>query len=54
MFTEEMKQCLTLDLDLRPSYLLVGEDEAPVEFEWTCEKGLTTSINVVLKEFKKS
>jgi hypothetical protein len=45
---------LKLDLDLRPSSLLVGEEEATVDFEWTCEKGLGSSIKVVLKEFKKA
>ena len=37
MFTEKMSQIFRLDLDIRPSSLLVGEDEAPVDFEWTCE-----------------
>jgi hypothetical protein len=24
-------------LDFRPSALLVGEEDAPVDFEWSCE-----------------
>ncbi|MFO0131632.1 MAG: hypothetical protein ACK52J_03800 [bacterium] len=44
MFTEEMSQIFRLDLDLRPSSLLIGEDEAPVDFEWTCE------VIVIIKE----
>ena len=54
LFSPEVVQCLKLDLDLRPSSLLVAEDEAAVDFEWTCEKGLGSSIKVVLKEFKKA
>lgn len=37
MFTEDMKLMFSVDLDMRPSSLLVGEDEAPVDFEWSCE-----------------
>jgi hypothetical protein len=37
MFSDEMKIFFSLDLDLRPSSLLVGEDDAPVDFEWSCE-----------------
>lgn len=37
MYNEEMKIMFSLDLDLRPSSLLVGEDDNPVDFEWTCE-----------------
>ena len=47
MFTEEMSQIFRLDLDLRPSSLLIGEDEAPVDFEWTCE------VIVIIKEIQK-
>lgn len=54
LFSPEVIQCLKLDLDLRPSALLVGEDEAAVDFEWTCEKGLGSNIKLVLKEFKKA
>lgn len=41
MITEEIAQSLSLNLDLKPSSLLVGEEEGAVEFDWTCEKGLT-------------
>lgn len=41
-------------MDLRPSSLLVGEEEGAVEFEWTSEKGLTQGVKNALKEFKKS
>ena len=37
MFYDDMKIKLLLDLDLRPSSLLVGEEEGAVEFEWTSE-----------------
>jgi hypothetical protein len=26
-----------MNLDIRPSYLLVGEEDAPVEFDWSSE-----------------
>jgi hypothetical protein len=37
MFTNDMNIMLSLDLDFRPSALLVGEEDAPVDFEWSCE-----------------
>lgn len=37
MFNEDMKMMLNLNLDFKPSSLLVGEEEGAVEFEWTCE-----------------
>ena len=29
-----------MDIDMNPSSLVVGNEENPVEFEWTCEKGI--------------
>jgi len=38
---------------MQTSSMLVGTEEAPVEFEWTCEKGLQGSTRKVLEEFTK-
>ena len=37
IYSEEMRVLFSLDLDLRPSSILVGEDDNPVDFEWSCE-----------------
>ena len=50
MYTEDMKRMFSLELDLRPSSLWVGEDDNPVDFEWSCEvfiilkRGLTQNV----------
>jgi hypothetical protein len=36
---------------MKPSPLIVGSEEAPVEFEWFCERGITAHTRRVLEEF---
>jgi hypothetical protein len=37
LITKEMEQMLRLNLDIKPTGLLVGDEENPVEFEWSAE-----------------
>jgi hypothetical protein len=36
LIPEENIDYFTLDIDMNPSPLIVGNEENPVEFEWTC------------------
>lgn len=47
----ENKEIFSLNIDIRPSKLLVGTAEEPVEFEWTCRNGLQENAKNVLEEF---
>jgi len=40
LIDKNLEDLFTLDLDIKPSELLVGTEEAPADFEWYCEKGL--------------
>lgn len=53
LIDENTYDIFTLDVNMAPSPLLVGDEENPVEFEWKCEKGLTDPANTfkVLTEF---
>ncbi|KAL4510745.1 hypothetical protein ABPG72_004899 [Tetrahymena utriculariae] len=55
LIDENTIDIFNLDVDMTPSPLLVGDEENPVEFDWTCEKGLTDPINnaKVLQEFQR-
>ena len=37
---------------MKPSSLVVGNEENPVEFEWTCERGIANHTRKVLEEFQ--
>lgn len=43
-----------LDIDMKPSPLVVGSEENPVDFEWVCEKGIAVHCRKVLEEFWKA
>ena len=39
---------------MKPSPLIVGNEENPVDFEWNCEKGIAFHCRKVLEEFWKA
>ncbi|EGR29553.1 hypothetical protein IMG5_153240 [Ichthyophthirius multifiliis] len=53
LIDENMVDIFNLNVDMSPSPLLVGDEENPSDFQWTCQKGLDDPVNVqkVLKEF---
>ena len=43
-----------LDIDMKPSPLVVGSEESPSDFEWFCEKGIANHTRKILEEFWKA
>lgn len=42
-----------IDLDMKSSKFLIGTAEEPVEFEWVSRKGISSSIELLLKDFNE-
>jgi hypothetical protein len=51
--SKEHQDIFRVNLDMKPSELLLGTEEAPADFEWFSERGLVQNAKKVLTEFTK-
>ena len=51
MISDDMEDFFKLDIDFKPSVLLVGSEDSPSDFEWYSEKGIAQNTKLVLDEF---